>query len=924
MSTEELEDIRQDIEKSMSTRLGKDFKNVIDKITTQIFTEKSHFIMEITQNAEDAIGQRHINDGKIIFYLSSERIKIEHNGLPFDNKDVDSICGVRSEKDPAENYIGYMGIGFKSVFSITNKAQIFSGNYKFKFDKDECSPELPWFIYPLEAKPPERLNDEMTTFIFPFKQREDTYQKTKDELDKFGFHLLIFLNWIKNIEIHFEEDGQTKKVLLEKLPTKDEIMRISEGKIIKEFKTFSKELDVPPEISEDPDTIKSNRDKVKKRLVIIAFPLGDNRELERWEQKDKSVYSFLPLENARSGYPFIIQADFIVEPGRRNIDYNVAWNHWLIKEIEKLTEEAISSFQEDKNWRKNYLMLFKVESRSDDKVFENLFKPNLINPLKEHLGEPKVPDIENNLIPINKAVKASPHGEIIDLLDKDDLNMYYNDEGLAFMDPDVQIREEEEEKIKELSLLDVAKEKDFLINKLNDISWFKKLYRKLNNQYSESIIHDLDGIYILTEDNELKKAGQLFFNELPEEIEELRKKSEDVQIMLKQYPFLNSQLETEFKDFFEKNKLVKKVKYKSLCEEVFLPTVSTESDTPKKAEFDKIVNYTVFIKSARLTDKPIWVVSKNEDIISSEDVLLSSEYSSDETWDEHKEHLSFEFINECYLKHGDQKEWYDFFKELGVKTKDDYPQLTIRRLLPSIRPMVGGEERSPPPKNKLILITRLIKEYYGDSEQSGNIWGITKSGELLPSDKGIFFGSIYTPKRDWEKNNRYLEDIQGIDIRFLSEDYIQDKTSKKEIDEWRKFFLKFKIKEEGSETLIGKFGERFTEMTLKDKFTTLRNVSVEDRGYDLKGEKSDDKIIYIEVKGRTKRTEEIKDNEIELTENESKAAGTYKDDFWVSIVTNIPEDPRMYLIHNPSEKGTKLKIAISKDTWKAFDDTIKL
>lgn len=919
MSTTELEYIRQDIEKSMNTRLGKDFKNVIDKITTQIFTEKSHFIMEITQNAEDAIRQKNINDGKIIFYLSSERIKVEHNGLPFDNKDVDSICGVRSKKDPADNFIGYMGIGFKSVFSITNKAQIFSSNYKFKFDKDECPPELPWFIYPLEAKPPERLNNEMTTFIFPFKTREDTYQKTKEELEKFGIHLLIFLNWIKNIEIHFEEEGQTKKVLLEKLPTKDEIMRISEGRIIKEFKTFSKELDVPPEISEDSDTIKSNRDKIKKRLVIIAFPLGDNRELERWEQKSKSVYSFLPLENARSGYPFIIQADFIVEPGRRNIDYNVQWNHWLIKEIEKLVEDAISSFQENKNWRKNYLMLFKVESKSDDKVFENLFKPNLIDPLEEFLDEPKVPDIENNLIPINKAVKALPHGVIIDLLDKDDLNIYYNDKGLSFMDPDVQIRVEEVEKIKELNLLDVAKNKDFLTNKLNDISWFKKLYQKLNNQCSELSIHDLDGIYILTEDNELKRAGQLYFNELPEEIEDLRKKSEDVQIMLKQYPFLNSQLETDLKSFFEKNKLVKKVNYKSLCEEVFLPSLLTESDKPKKAEFDKIVNYTVFIKSAMLTDKPIWVVSKNEDIIFSNDVLLSSEYSSDETWDEHKEHLPFEFINECYLKHGDQKEWYDFFKKLGVKTKDDYPQLTSGRLLPSIRPIVGGEVRSPPPKNKLILITRLIKEYYGHSKQTGEIWAITQSGERLPSNKGIFFGSTYNPKRDWEKNNIYIKDIQGIDLKFLSEDYIQDKNSKKEIDEWREFFLKFNIKEEGSESLIGKFGERFTEMTLKDEFTTLKNVSVEDRGYDLKGEKSDDKIIYIEVKGRTKRTEEIKDNEIELTENESKAAGTYKDDFWVSIVTNIPEDPRMYLIQNPSEKGTKLKIAISKDSWRAFD-----
>ncbi|GAH88975.1 unnamed protein product [marine sediment metagenome] len=230
--------------------------------------------MEITQNAEDAIKKRGIEDGKIIFCLSTERIKIEHNGMPFDDKDVDSICGVRSNKNPNEDFIGYMGIGFKSVFSITNKAQIFSGDYSFKFDKDECPRELPWFITPLEAKSPERLDKEMTTFIFPFKGEENIYQKTKDELEKFGVHLLMFLNSIKYIEINFESEEDTNVLTLNKLEPIGEIMRISENKEIKEFMTFSKELSVPPYISKDPDTIKAERHKVKKRMAILAFPFG--------------------------------------------------------------------------------------------------------------------------------------------------------------------------------------------------------------------------------------------------------------------------------------------------------------------------------------------------------------------------------------------------------------------------------------------------------------------------------------------------------------------------------------------------------------------------------------------------------------------------------------------------------------------------
>lgn len=916
---ETLEKIRKEIEESMKTRLGKDFNNVLDKVTTQLFTEKSHFIMEITQNAEDEIRKRGNEDGTIKFYISTERIKIEHNGKSFDDMDVNSICGVRSNKKPNEDYIGYMGIGFKSVFSITNKAQIFSDGFCFKFDEGECPSPLPWFITPLEAKSSERLDKDMTTFIFPFKTGEDIYQKTKEELEKFGVHLLMFLNCIKNIEICFEDEKETKRIILEKFPPKDGIMRISKNNKIEDFKIFSKELDVPPDISKDPDTIKSERDKIKKRTIMIAFLLGDNRALRRWEQKDKSVYSFLPLENARSGYPFIIQADFVVEPGRRNVNYHIEWNRWLVKEIKKLVEDAINSFQENKSWRKEYFKLFEVEERKDDKVYENLFFPYLIEPIQKYLKEAKIPDIEGNLISVNKAVKASPHGKVVELLDKNDLEIYFGEEGIAFMDVEVHLRDEEEDKIKPLELIDIAKNKDFLQKKRDDIPWFKKLYRFLKDET------DLDEIYILTESNELKQSGKLYFNKLPEEIEKLRKESEDVQEMLKKYPFLNSELENDFKEFFEDKKLVSELGHEQLCEDVFLPKISTEeASKPEKDMYDNIVNYTVFVKSANLTDVPIWIISKNEKIISSEEILMSSDYSSEETWDDYEELLPFEFISSRYLKYGDNDEWCTFFKELGVKTKDDYHKLATTKLLTSIRPIVGGDERSPPPKDKLLLFTLLIKKYCGDSEYKGVIWAITKSNdEIIPSDKGIFFGSVYSPQEDWEKNKHYLEDRQGVDLKFLTEDYIQDKRSGKEIDEWRKFLLMFGVKEKGDKKKhIGKFGESYVKIKLQHKLKNLRFVDEEDRGYDLIGENENGKQIYIEVKGRTDRTEDINNEDIELSINESRSAGMYKHDFWVCIVTNIPDNPRLYLIQDPSENGIKRNIVIPKDKWQAFDEVI--
>jgi len=928
MSQDDLEDIREEIKKSMNTRLGEDFKNVIEEITTKLFTEKSHFLMEITQNAEDAIRKKGIEDGIIKFHLSKERIKIEHNGLPFTYKDVDSICGVRSKKDPSEEFIGYMGIGFKSVFSITNKAQIYSGDYHFKFDENQCPEEYPWFITPLEAKPPERLDEDMTTFIFPFRNDEGIYQTTKDELEKFGVPLLMFLKGINKINIHYENENE--RTILEKFEADGDIERINKNGNIKEFVTFSKEFTVPDNISNDKDTITAKREEIDKRKAIIAFPLNKNRDLVKWEGKNKSVYSFLPMENARSGYPFIVQSDFIVEPGRRNIDHNAAWNHWLVKKIREIAEKAIEEFQEQneyKSWRKHYREFFNVEKRDNDKVFQELFLPHLVRPIDECLDNAKIPDINDNLIPVDKAVKASPHGTIVELIDENDLEIIYEKEGLSFMDAGVQLLDDEENEIKKIGLVDVARSKNLLKGKIDKVDWFKNLYKKLNNISDELSKEDLKEIYILTEDKEIKKAGKVYFNELPEDIEDLRKESEDVKEMLKKRPFLNTDLEGDLNDFFKEFDLVKKFRYEKLCEDVFLDKISVKSESPKpkENEYNSLVEYTALIKSANLTDENIWVLSKDNNIVSSEEILMSSDYCSDESWDKHKEKLPFEFINSKYLEHGEKEEWYDFFEKIGVNTKSDYENLATQKLLTRIRPEGGEHERSPPSREKILLFSRLIKDNCDFSDFSGKIWVITQSHPDPVPSNSIFLADIYDPLEYWEDKKDYFEKVHGIDPNFISEEYIIDKENDGEIEEWNEFFSTFGVRGKGHKKKhVGNFGESYVEEQLQDKLKNIKNVSGEDHGYDLIGEKENGEQIYIEVKGKRERKEKLDEDEIKLSKNESLTAGEKdkRENYWTFIVTNIPNEPKMYLINNPDEEGINPEIILPKDKWETYHKNI--
>jgi hypothetical protein len=120
MSTakEYIQRVRSEILDSRNSRLWKDSVNLLNTVAESVFSRSAHFILELLQNAEDA-GRNCPATGEIEFAISENRIRVTHNGMPFSEENVDAICGVRSTKKPEEGTLGFLGIGFKSVFKIT-------------------------------------------------------------------------------------------------------------------------------------------------------------------------------------------------------------------------------------------------------------------------------------------------------------------------------------------------------------------------------------------------------------------------------------------------------------------------------------------------------------------------------------------------------------------------------------------------------------------------------------------------------------------------------------------------------------------------------------------------------------------------------------------------------------------------------------
>ncbi|HET9896536.1 MAG TPA: hypothetical protein VFQ44_16535 [Streptosporangiaceae bacterium] len=96
----------------------------------QLYGDRTHFIFELIQNAEDA------GATELIFELFDDRLEVRHDGRPFTEADVRGICGVgQGTKAQDLTKIGRFGIGFKSVYAYTNTPVIASGDERFRIEK---------------------------------------------------------------------------------------------------------------------------------------------------------------------------------------------------------------------------------------------------------------------------------------------------------------------------------------------------------------------------------------------------------------------------------------------------------------------------------------------------------------------------------------------------------------------------------------------------------------------------------------------------------------------------------------------------------------------------------------------------------------------------------------------------------------------
>ena len=319
------------------------WKSIIEK-----YPESAHFIYELLQNADDACatkvrvelkkgGMIFAHNGTIHFSISKEPDN------PTDKVDghINAIVGAgASTKSESEgtNKIGKFGVGFKSVFSYTERPEIYDDKFRFAIEN---------YIIPVPLAVDHYNRQEgETLFYLPFKNPEWNFVEIKDKLLNLDDPIL-FLHNLKEIEILLAEDETrytyTKKVLYETDgEIKSELLELNNCDTIKYIWLFTRNITI------------ENADQ----YISVGFRLTDDKRQIDVSNKNGKVFCFFPTKETFN-LCFMTHAPFYLTESRQNlIDFgnDGAVNKYLKKELALLCADSLVKLRDIGKTDKSFIL----------------------------------------------------------------------------------------------------------------------------------------------------------------------------------------------------------------------------------------------------------------------------------------------------------------------------------------------------------------------------------------------------------------------------------------------------------------------------------------------------------------------------------------------------------------------------------------
>ena len=396
------------------------FREGITDLLAHQYSEKTHFIFELLQNAED------VEATEVDFRVESQRLVFSHNGEKrfFSDVDVESITSIgKSTKQTDYTQIGKHGIGFKAVLAYTHTPRIHSGDKHFDIEDVVIPCPLTSDEVPTDLKPKE------TRIILPFDSdtipegrrfRELVAAETagadiSDALKKLNIRTLLFLRHIQKIRWTLV-DGTEGAYLRKSRPNHDRIplrhVDVTDGVRTESWLLFEQKTNVT-------DDGKNNECNVE-----VAFLVENGKVIPA---RNTELVVYFPTEK-KTGLAFLIQGPFKTTKARNNIKPDDPANQQMLETAAHLTANSLETLRD--------LNLLDVSSylALPLQVPEDSFFHPVYERIRETLRtRPLLPADDGTFIKAQEA-KLARGKELVDLILPEQLGRLFGKKNLSWLD----------------------------------------------------------------------------------------------------------------------------------------------------------------------------------------------------------------------------------------------------------------------------------------------------------------------------------------------------------------------------------------------------------------------------------------------------------------------------------------------------------
>ena len=386
--------IQQDWQEGIKNKKAHDALNhSLYALSLELYSSSLHFVDELIQNAIDSQALA------IRICLCEDGLCFANGGTPFNQIGVSSICDIGQSSKPVGDCIGHKGLGFKSVFAVSDspfiyskgQSEVWSFGFRVRSNTDWVSSFLiPRWIDPakyfeefssLSKLQQAASSDDMVTQIYlplgeKFRKRIRDVSSYLLELLQSGL-AVTFWKTVREVSVIDHCEGTEDIFRIERVAAcgRLDFLPLSKGCFIKEaiidqstLHRISKKIDderplkapvqtdalvvraavtLPPEFKLR-DTGNEEKEKCFAESIVLCFP-QQNQDLNRNDlQQSYPIYAFLPIHTT-AGFSFLMHANWHLASSRDSVLEYSEWNKCLRNACAQLTAETFSRFLKDES-----------------------------------------------------------------------------------------------------------------------------------------------------------------------------------------------------------------------------------------------------------------------------------------------------------------------------------------------------------------------------------------------------------------------------------------------------------------------------------------------------------------------------------------------------------------------------------------------